>query len=353
MAQGEEWMRTVPEVTPAVFAEIVRDTVKHGRNLIGIGPTGIGKTAIVNQVGKELNAVVRTIRLAGWVPEDLKGMPVVVDGEVQFQPYTGFRELLDLPDDKLGILYLDELNRADGPVLNTVFQLMDRKLSGRQLPKHMALIATINPDDGEYAVNELDEAMLRRASIVKIKPNLSDWMEWAKTAHIHSSVTKFLESNPDLFYQESGETGELVTPASWESVSDIMWEKSPIQDILVKSVLKENVGTYFLTRLDNPTLSWKDLDSADKVQDILDASQKGDAEALAKIAALAGSIREVMDVEKPEENEALNAFLKYASSELIQSGINKGWPDSEKFAKYLADHPAMAELLADHLSDLL
>ncbi|HRW93731.1 MAG TPA: AAA family ATPase [Thermotogota bacterium] len=203
------------------------------------GPSGIGKTDISRQIAHERNWDYLDIRLAGMLPEDLRGYPKSeswVDVKARKELGVGgslFPELKFVLIDKLntifetegpGLLDFEEINRAHPDVHQPIFQLIgDRAMDDRQIGKHWRIIASINPDsDSQYIVNAMDMAFTRRWLFINVKPDLGAWMEYAESKQFHSVVLRFLKMNPDMLYRGVSEHITLM-PAVWERVSDYLY----------------------------------------------------------------------------------------------------------------------------------
>ena len=140
-----------------------------------MGPSGVGKSAIEKQLAKELGIGFIDLRLANQEPTDLIGIPYR-DGDV-----TRWARPAWFPKEgTTGILCLEELNRAPNDVRQCIFQLIwDRMLHTNPLPAGWAIVLAMNPDNGEYQVETLDKALVRRCSVVTVEPNVNAWLTWA------------------------------------------------------------------------------------------------------------------------------------------------------------------------------
>ncbi len=203
------------------------------------GPSGIGKTDISRQIARERNWDYLDIRLAGMLPEDLRGYPKSeswMDVQARYELKVGgplYPELKFVLVDKLntifetegpGLLYFEEINRAHPDVHQPIFQLIgDRAMDERVMGKEWRIIASINPDsDSKYIVNAMDMAFTRRWLFINIKPDIKSWLEYAKSKDFHPSVIKYLKENPNLLYKEVSEH-VILMPAVWERISRMMF----------------------------------------------------------------------------------------------------------------------------------
>jgi len=115
---------------------------------------------------------------------------------------------------------LEELNRAEIPVMQPALQLLSaRRLHDYTLPAGWFCVAAINPDDGDYQVNELDPAMRSRFLQLTVRAERSAWLDWAVKANVHPIVRGVVETYEDALDQ--------APPRSWAYVSDLLHVLSP------------------------------------------------------------------------------------------------------------------------------
>ena len=188
-----------------------------------VGAMGIGKSQIVAQVAKELGIGLIDLRLAQMETGDLVGIPYEKctntcktdkDGNlIHGKHKTEWAMPGWWPEEGTkGILLLDEINRAPNDVRQAVFQLIladhkgQRKLHTHVLPKGWAVVAAMNPDNGEYQVETLDKAMVRRFIMLTVQPDVESWLLWAKenvgdknsTPKVDPAITAFIAANKNL-----------------------------------------------------------------------------------------------------------------------------------------------------------
>ena len=62
-------------VSPNQAKKSIQRAFEKKRPLFLWGPPGIGKSDIIHQIGKSINAHVIDVRLSLWEPTDIKGIP--------------------------------------------------------------------------------------------------------------------------------------------------------------------------------------------------------------------------------------------------------------------------------------
>lgn len=185
-----------------------------------VGTMGVGKSYIVKQVAQELGVNLIDLRLAQQEAGDLIGLPYKNgDGcthwaKPEWWPKEGTK----------GFLFLDELNRAPNDVRQAVFQLvLDRRLHTHVLPDGWSVVSAINPDNGNYQVEQLDPAMLRRFCAIAVTPDVDTWLTWAKNNKMKDDLTEFVNSHRKMLYQEEEIKLDVKpTPDSYRMLHELM-----------------------------------------------------------------------------------------------------------------------------------
>ena len=179
------------------------------------GPTGVGKSHLAYAIaaGLELDVVDR--RLSQMSEGDMVGLPELVDGCTRFCPPDWYADACRNPR----VLFLDELNRATPEVMQAAFQIvLDRELNGHKLHPETRVFAAVNVG-GEYEVNEMDPALLRRFWSVELEPTHEDFLNWAAD-RLAPVIVDFIRQHPEHLRPTAAvEPGKVApNPASWERV---------------------------------------------------------------------------------------------------------------------------------------
>lgn len=154
-----------------------------------------------------------------------------------------------------GILFLDELNRADDDVLQASFQLvLDRRLGRYVMPTGWSVAAAGNYQQG-YMVNSFnDPAFLDRfchVQLTKSKDYVADWSEYMsqlKSANgVNDRILQFVGfEETHLMGKVEGDLGFPImsSPRSWEMVARVMSEaeKNQYAKEVVREVLQGIIG---------------------------------------------------------------------------------------------------------------
>jgi len=122
------------------------------------GHAGVGKTAMIRQLARNLNI--------GYEVVDVGGVTDVAEifGISRVNPVTGRTEASPpawWPNEEQpeGIINIDDLTRALPHVIQALQQFINtRKFHNLVLPEGWTIAVTTNPDDGSYNVSAVDEA---------------------------------------------------------------------------------------------------------------------------------------------------------------------------------------------------
>jgi MoxR-like ATPase len=173
------------------------------------GPTGIGKSQIVAELGRSVGLEIVVLDLSLLEPPDLVGLPVIENGR------TRYASPAELPSSGRGVLMLEELNRAELPVMQPALQLLSaRRLHGYELPPGWSCIAAVNPEGGDYQVTTLDPALRSRFMQLSVCADRDQWLAWAARANVHPVIAGVVRAQADAF--------DHASPRSWSYASDVL-----------------------------------------------------------------------------------------------------------------------------------
>jgi MoxR-like ATPase len=179
------------------------------------GTHGLGKTQIAMDIARKRNWKIAYCAPAQFEEMgDLHGLPQKYDPDpnVSGDERTVYMAPDWVPKDEgPGILLLDDINRADDRILRGTMQLLQNfEMFSWSLPKKWQIIATANPDSGDYSVTPMDDAMLTRMMHLTLNFDAKSWAEWAINASIDSRGIDFVLTYPESI------TGRRTTPRSLE-----------------------------------------------------------------------------------------------------------------------------------------
>jgi hypothetical protein len=201
------------------------------------GPPGIGKSAIVKQIGEERNIEVIDLRLTLLDPTDLRGLPIIKGESAEWAPPVF------LPREGRGILFLDELNAAPPSIQASAYQLiLDRRVGEYVLPEGWTIVAAGNREADRAVTFRMPTPLRNRFLHLDIEPNLEDWKTWAIKNGIEPMIIGFLNYRPGLLFTFDSISSDhaFATPRSWEYASSIL--SSKLDDELLRLALAGVIG---------------------------------------------------------------------------------------------------------------
>lgn len=198
------------------------------------GAPGIGKTEILQQVANELGADVIEFHLATIEPTDFRGVPkieMLPGGKGPEDERTVSKIPAVFPtdngiNDKGGIMFFDELNRAKQMVLSAALPLaLNGRIGEYVLPDKWIVVAAGNrPEDlGGAIATSVEPALANRFAHVNYAPTLDNWIKWAvDKKDINPDLIGFLQFNKGYFHKLDPEQENRMnwpSPRTWELAS--------------------------------------------------------------------------------------------------------------------------------------
>jgi hypothetical protein len=314
------------------------------------GPTGIGKSQIVEQVARELGIALVVLDLSLLEPPDLVGLPTIAAGR------TTYAAPSILPCDGAGILMLEELNRAERYIQQPALQLLTgRRLHEYELPPGWSTCAAINPEDGDYQVTPLDPALRSRFLNLAVRADRACWLEWATANGTHAAVLQLARQHERFL--------DGTPPRTWSHVSDFLRALEPAelrQPALLRAALGGYVAGAWVELLLEALEKCADLGGLD-VQALLCAYHR-DPTLAQQVAGLREAGRtDVLEqlayqvlcqIDGPALNQAIgNKFFELEAFERLLPDLPGDY--REELQRVLGDNLAAAALLNVKPADLL
>jgi hypothetical protein len=291
------------------------------------GTHGLGKTALVQDYAREHNW-----RFAYCAPAqfeemgDLHGLPTLMQAEgagPKGRAYTVFAPPAWVPrEEGPGILLLDDLNRADDRILRGLMQLLQNfEMFSWSLPPRWQIVATANPEGGDYSVTPMDDAMLTRLLHATLVFDAKAWAAWATREGVDPRGVSFV-----LTYPEAA-VGRRTTP---RSLAQFFAQIRGIADLKASADL---VHALAMSSLDEATAASFMSFVADNLSELIDPDEILDADDFGPVAArverLAGSKGSRRRVDR------LSTVCTRLSLALTQSGYAPGPRHADNLVAFL------------------
>lgn len=173
-------MTTLPDI-PSVGFRVGRDLISvalaANQTVLLIGDPGVGKSAIVYQAAQRLGMPLFVLLGATLDPTDIGGLPVrSQDGDrVVRLPLDEIHECSQRP----GVLFLDEISAAPGPVQAALLRLiLERKAGSVTLHPETRVVAACNPPEQAPAGFDLSAPLVGRMAVIKFRPEEKEVLDY-------------------------------------------------------------------------------------------------------------------------------------------------------------------------------
>lgn len=251
------------DIKNAVTAYLARDKfgsliipVERQRPIFLMGAPGIGKTAVMEQIARELNIGLVSYSMTHHTRQSALGLPFITEknygGDVcKVSEYTmseiiaSVYDMIELTGVKEGILFLDEINCVSETLSPVMLQFLQYKTFGRhRVPEGWIIVTAGNPPEYNNSVREFDIATWDRLKRIDVEPDYKAWKEYALTKGIHPAIVTYLDIKKDDFYKiETTVDGKsFVTARGWSDLSDIIGiyeqKELPVNEGLVSQYLQ-------------------------------------------------------------------------------------------------------------------
>ena len=231
------------EIKNAVRAYLEKDEagqyeipVERQRPVLLMGPPGIGKTAIMEQIAHELGIGLVAYTITHHTRQSAIGLPMISEKEYGGRNYSvteyTMSEIIGAVYDKIeqtgvheGILFLDEINCVSETLAPTMLQFLQYKTFGsHKVPDGFIIVTAGNPARYNRSVRDFDIVTLDRVRKISIEEDYEAWKEYAYKEGVHGAVMAYLEIKKDNFYSIKSDVDgkSFVTARGWEDLSRVI-----------------------------------------------------------------------------------------------------------------------------------
>lgn len=229
------------------------------RPILLMGPPGIGKTQIMEQIAKECRIGLVAYTITHHTRQSAVGLPFIkekVYGGKEFSvtEYT-MSEIIASVYEKIeqtkieeGILFIDEINCVSETLAPTMLQFLQGKTFGNQkVPEGWIIVAAGNPPEYNKSVRDFDVVTLDRIKKIDVEENFDVWKEYAYKQGLHPAVISYLELRKENFYRiETTVDGKyFATARGWEDLSQLI----QVYEHLHKTIDRDVVYQYIQHRM--------------------------------------------------------------------------------------------------------
>lgn len=235
--------RVKDEIKHSIQAYLLKDEygeyklpVIRQRPILLIGPPGIGKTAIMEQIARECRIGLVSYTITHHTRQSAIGLPMIEKKkfggkEYSITEYT-MSEIIASVYNKIeetglqeGILFIDEINCVSETLAPTMLQFLQAKSFGtHKVPDGWIIVAAGNPPEYNKSVRDFDVVTLDRVKKIDVGVDYTVWKEYAYQQKIHGAILTYLDIKKENFYSiENTVDGlQFVTARGWEDLSGIL-----------------------------------------------------------------------------------------------------------------------------------
>lgn len=223
------------------------------RPILLIGPPGIGKTQIMEQIASECQVGLVAYTITHHTRQSAVGLPMISQETYEGKTYSVTEYTMSeiiasvyrcIRDEgkKEGILFIDEINCVSETLTPAMLQFLQCKTFGnRAVPPGWIIVAAGNPPEYNKSVRDFDMVTLDRVRSIDVEADLEVWMNYAADKHIYGVILSYLQLRKKNFYRIEMDVDGLrfVTARGWEDLAVLMQMYEELQILVTQEVVSE------------------------------------------------------------------------------------------------------------------
>ena len=211
-------------------------SVEKQRPVFLMGPPGIGKTAIMEQIASELGINLVSYTITHHTRQSAIGLPFISKRDFGGEEYSvteytmseiiaAVYEQIERSGIHEGILFLDEINCVSETLAPMMLQFLQYKTFGtHKVPDGFVIVTAGNPPEYNRSVRDFDIVTLDRVKRLDITADVEAWKRYAYQMGVHGAILAYLDIKKENFYIVKADLAgaQFVTARGWEDLSRIM-----------------------------------------------------------------------------------------------------------------------------------
>jgi len=231
--------------------ELIKLCVKVKEPCLVVGPPGIGKSDVINQVRLGLNYDLILSTPVTSDQTDAKGFPYCYqssDGSgavwADFIPYGDLRFAMNAT--RPTIWFIDDLGQASPAVQAAYMQLLlAREVSGHKISDLVTFVAATNDRKHRAGVlGILEPVKSRFASIFQLKEHVDDFCQFCYTNGVIESIPAYVRFNSKhlLDFNPNGDMEASPSPRTWAKLSKLLKELGNSHPLIRQRIVASAIG---------------------------------------------------------------------------------------------------------------
>lgn len=239
--------------------------IEKQRPIFMMGPPGIGKTAIMEQIASEMGVGLLSYPMTHHTRQSVLGMSFVDKKEYNGKFYNvteytmseimaSIFDFIKETNVKEGILFLDEINCVEESLQAVMLQFLQSKVLGKyRIPDGWVVVTAGNPPEYNEAGRDFDIVTWDRLKRIDIVPDFGPWQKYAYSKSVNQAIISYIEQHVLDFYRvETLTSGKFtfVSARAWDDLSQMLllneMNDIPSDSNLIKQYLQNpRVGSNF------------------------------------------------------------------------------------------------------------
>lgn len=183
-------------------------------------------TTVTHELLELISPHCLVLRLAERPIEQLQGVVVPsISEKNNFARFIMPENLVRIKENKWGIIFLDELDKASDSKFGAATHIMENRVVGDlHLGKGWYVVAAANREEDSHLSNPIPPELRNRCANIEVEGDLETWIKWAVDHDVRKDIILFHKFNSGewLCNYDLDQTYSFPTPRSWVMASRVI-----------------------------------------------------------------------------------------------------------------------------------